>query len=140
MSIKVQQTFDGKSAEHIVIAELLKKEYVPFIPIIERGVDLVVKSKIKTQYIEIQVKSNYSPIPKNQKWFVFSGELQVRDNLIYALVDSIDNEIWLVPSEEVKKYGNQCKTQFDLHLMQRKRGDTMLRIEYFEEYRNNWSI
>lgn len=140
MAIKEQQAFDGKSAEHMVITELLKRNYVPFIPVLDRGIDLLVKSKTEEKYYEIQVKSNNSPIEKNQKWFIFSGELQVRKNLIYALVDMINNEIWIVPSEIVKKYGNQCKTQFDLHLKQRKRGDEKRRGEHLEPYKNNWNI
>lgn len=140
MAIKEQQAFDGKSAEHIVISELLKKGYVPFVPVLDRGIDIIVKSKKYDTYYELQVKSNNSPISENQEWFVFSKQLQVRENLIYVLVDMIKNQIWLIPSNIVKRHGNQCKTQFDLHLQQTKKGESKCRGELLESYKNNWDV
>lgn len=142
MPITSKQTYDGKAAEYIVITELLKNEYIPFIPLLDRGVDIVVKSKLREVYYEIQVKSNNSPEVKNQKWFIFSGELQVRDNLFYVLVDMIDEDIWIIPSNIVKQYGNQCKTQFDLHMKQRIKGEKQTRGELLEnyKYKGNWLI
>jgi len=140
MPIKEQQAFDGKAAEHIVISELLKRNMEPFIPVLDRGIDIVVKSKKLGLYYELQVKSNNSPIKENQKWFVFSGDLQIRENLIYVLVDMISNDIWIIPSEVVKEHGNQCKTQFDLHLQHKikRKGDT--RELLLQAYKNNWVL
>ncbi|WP_425805575.1 hypothetical protein ACHOLT_02540 [Desulfitobacterium sp. Sab5] len=142
MPITPKQAYDGKAAEHIVISELLKNEYIPFIPLLDRGVDIVVKSKRNEVYYEIQVKSNNSPETNNQKWFVFSGGLQVRDNLIYVLVDMVEGEIWVIPSCIIKEYGNQCKSQFDLHLKLRIKGQGITRGELLEKYkyRGNWDL
>jgi hypothetical protein len=140
MPISRQQAWDGKAAEHIVISELLKRGHTPFIPIIDTGVDIIVKSKSKNCYYELQVKSNNSPIKDNQQWFVFTGELLVREELIYVLVDMVHGEFWLIPSKIVKRYGNQCRTQFDLHLQQKKRGTQKTRGEYLGKYKNSWDI
>lgn len=140
MAITDQQAFDGKSAEHIVISELLKKGYVPFVPVLDRGIDIIVKSNKYDKYYELQVKSNNSPIVKNQEWFVFSKVLQVRKNLIYVLVDIVNNGIWLIPSDVVSQHGNQCKTQFDLHLKQVKKGESKTRGELLKTYKNKWDI
>ena len=140
MPITEQQSYDGKAAEHIVISELLKRGYVPFIPMLDRGVDIVIKSKTEDYYYELQVKSNNSPIKQNQQWFVFQGTLQVRKNLIYILVDMIEDKMWMIPSEVLEQYGNQCKTQFDLHLQQKKRGEQETRGELLKNFKDNWDI
>ena len=140
MPITIQQAFDGKAAENIVISELLKRGNVPFIPVLDRGIDIIVKAKEHDEYYELQVKSNNSPDVKSQRWFVFKGELIVRKNLIYVLVDMFKNEIWIIPSDIVKQHGNQCKTQFDLHLKQKKNGEYKTREELLEVYKNNWDV
>lgn len=140
MPISEHQAFDGKSAEHFVLYQLLKRDHVPFIPVLDRGIDIVIKSKTQDLYYEIQVKSNNSPIKENQQWFIFAGQLKVRKNLIYILVDMIEENCWIIPSKKVKQYGNQCKTQFDLHLQQKKQGQLETRGELLADYKNNWDI
>lgn len=139
MSITPQQAFDGKSAEHIVITELLLRGIVPFVPILDRGIDIVIENK-SGDWRKIQVKSNNSPILKNQKWFVFPGELVVEPTLFYVLVQIQTKDIWIVPSAKVKEYGQQCKTQFDLQLQQKSRSLGQIRELLLQDYKENWSL
>lgn len=70
MPITRQQMFDGKSAESIVCSELLKRGLAPFIPLLDDGIDIIVKTKNNKLY-ELQVKSNNSPIIAKNNWDVF---------------------------------------------------------------------
>lgn len=98
MPISRQQAWDGKAAEHIVISELLKRGHTPFIPIIDTGVDIIVKSKSKNCYYELQVKSNNSPIKDNQQW-LFSEVVKK----VMIVTTSIDD---LVKDRKADSFGD----------------------------------
>jgi hypothetical protein len=48
--------FDEKATELIVRSELLSRKLTPFIPLLDDGIDIIVKSK--KGITELQVKSN----------------------------------------------------------------------------------
>lgn len=139
MPITRKQQFDGKAAESIICSELLKRGITPFIPLLDDGVDVMIHAKNGSLF-ELQIKSNNATKVQDQHWFIFTGKLVVRDSLIYVLVDLVDGNIWIIPSVVVKEYGNQSKSQFDLHLKQRKKGTKEPRGILLEKYRNNWSM
>lgn len=83
--------FDEKATELIVRSELLSRKLTPFIPLLDDGIDIIVKSK--KGITELQVKSNNASKEETREQFVFNVTLFVNNNLLYALADLHTNNI-----------------------------------------------
>lgn len=72
-------------------------------------------SRYKDTY-EIKILLCNSSIKESQKWFIFSGKLEISENLWYIIVEFRINDIWIIPSEILSKYEKQIKSQFDIKM------------------------
>lgn len=141
----------GKKAELFVFRELISKGADVYLPMMDTGVDAVVRRKNST-YAEIQVKATEKD---DQAGYFNVRDLQAltRPNYFVVCVDmnramAIEPgtpNVWIVPASEFMKYGQsgakgQKKWGYRLAVYSRNRRHGNRRTgELIEAYRNNWA-
>lgn len=81
-------TKKGKAIEHYIISEFLKNDFDVYVPVVDDGVDLIVRDK-KGGFLEIQVKSR-----KAERDF-FIKDFQVKPNF-FIICHILDEKIFYV--------------------------------------------
>jgi hypothetical protein len=122
--MSIEDLQKGKSAEYFVFSELIKRGADVFIPIVDTGIDAIVRQKDGT-YLEIQIKATQEDEQ--------SGYFNIRDidalsknNHFIVCVDMNEKNsrnlnrpnIWIVSAEDFKKYrqGAEGKEKYGVRL------------------------
>ncbi len=144
--VSTHQLYKGKSAEFLVFSELLKQDADLYIPIVDIGIDTIIKKKDGT-YIQIQVKSTESD--EQAGWFnVCDLELYEGKGLFVVCVDMSKKspEMWILPSKVFMDYANVFKSkkgwyQYRLGIDSKdtKHGNE-LRRNLLKEYLGAWEL
>ena len=94
--------YKGKRGELTVFAELLKREAELYTPLVDIGVDAVVRGSGGT-YKELQVKTTEAN--EQDRYFNF-GDWDPKPNRFFICVSLKDNppSIWVIPWYEFRKY------------------------------------
>jgi hypothetical protein len=106
----LNKLYFGKYCEHKIIAELIKREFEVFLPVVDdRGIDILIRKNNKV--IDIQVKGRQPRDIFNIKKFT------PRDNYFFILVPS-DKKIYIIPSLKIHEWLNG-RTKFSLSIRRR---------------------
>jgi len=136
----------GKRAEFLVFGELVKRKADLYLPVIDIGIDAIIKKKDST-YLQIQVKSTEAS--EQAGWFnVWDLELYEGKGLFIVCVEMSKEppEIWVLPSEVFMKYANVSKSKegrnnyrLGIDSKDTKHGNE-LRRSLLKEYREAWEL
>ena len=127
----------GTGGELLVFSELLRRGAELYTPLVDIGVDAVVRGP-KGTYIELQVKATEEP--EQDRYFNFYWE--PKPNRFFIGVSLKDNpySVWVIPARVFKKYAQRQKMAAEdrwyLPLPQKIRGDPSgkTREELLEPY------
>lgn len=100
MSYRDRASF-GKRQEHIIIAELLKRNFDVYRPEVDdQGIDCVIRLGENT-YLEIQIKTKSKNV-KLPRYFA-GLKFEPRDNYFFIFYPEADGHLYILPSKEVEK-------------------------------------
>ena len=126
----------GKRQEYVVIAELLKRGYDVYIPLVDdQGIDCIVKINEKI-YLNIQIKARST---QAKHWNLFAAmKIEKKENYFFIFYLEKNNTFWVIPSKDVVKYANQNKNgrnkgKYSLTL---PRSETTDKGKRFAKYKN----
>ena len=126
----------GKCQEYSAIAELLKHGFDVYTTLVDdQGIDCVVRLGNK-KYLDIQIKARSK---EAKQWNLFAGmSFDVEENYYFIFYIEKTNSFWVIPSEDVKKLGNEKKSgehigDISLFLPKTESGTTASK---FEKYKN----
>jgi hypothetical protein len=148
MGIKMDNTSQqkGKRAEFLVFGELLRRRVDLYLPVIDTGIDAIVRRKDGT-YLEIQVKSTETPIMAGC-FNVYDLDCYARKNFFIVGVDLSKQppETWIFLSLVFVKYATVWKSKkgfkrytLILDYKDRKHGNK-LRRDILKRYREAWEL
>ena len=122
----------GKRYEYVVIAELLKREFDIYTPLVDdMGIDCVIRKENK--YLEIQIKARSGDV-KNPKYFA-NMKISPRDNYFFIFYTESDNNFWVIPSKILIKKGHINKTG-----KHKGKVSVYLSEEKFKNFINNFDL
>jgi hypothetical protein len=127
----------GKRAEYSVVAELLKRDFDVYMPLVDdQGIDCIIRLDNKT-YLDVQIKAR-SKDAKQSNFFP-AMTFKPRDNFYFIFYTEKNNNFWVIPSKKVKKLGSKNESGKNA----RKISVTLPRIETgnraksFQKYKND---
>lgn len=132
----------GKVGELYVFGELLKRRAVPYLPLVDAGVDALVRTA-KGQVIELQIKTAGSAGGKSPRWFQM-GKINPRKNYFVVGVEFTNGEpgdTWIFPSVVFDKYAARPPSgtrDLDLEVKPRKYGVPLR--DLLCGFRNRWEL
>ena len=142
-SMEISSQGKGKRGEFFVFGELIRRGFDLYLPVIDVGIDAVVRLKIGT-YIEIQVKTTQA---EDQAGYFNVYDLKHQPNLFIICVDTSEEklkkwgqpEVWILPSKEFSEYATKTTlksyTRYHLPLPAKdKRHENKPRHDILKEY------
>lgn len=91
--------FFGKYCEHLVFAELLKRGFDTYLPIVDdKGVDCIIRNNDGTHF-DVQIKG------RKETWIFTFGHVEARSNYFFILYTP-DKSFCVVPSSVISKWLN----------------------------------
>ena len=129
MTISTQ--YKGKRGELIVFGELLRKSAELYTPLVDIGVDAVVRGQ-NGKYLELQVKATEAP--DQDRYFNFNWE--PRPDRFFVCVSLRDQppSIWVLPSDVFEAYALKSGDNWRLPLHEKRRGDSKPREDELGAY------
>ena len=129
----ISSQYKGKQGELLVFGELLKRGAQLYTPVVDIGVDAVVRGE-DGAYIELQVKATEAPV--QDRYFNF--EWDPRPDRFFICVSLKDNppSVWVIPGCVFKDYALKSGDNWRLSLPEKIRGDLsgMTREELLDQY------
>jgi len=120
--ITSDNTKKGKAIEHYIISELLKNDFDVFVPVVDTGIDLIIKDK-EGGLVEIQVKSrminndedcfNIKSFEPRHNFFIVCHN--IKDNVFYVLASKLFHRL----SEPYEENGKK-KRKIPYHKLKRR--------------------
>lgn len=143
MAGKVDRQLGGKRAELYVIGELLKRGVVPYVPVVDVGLDALVRTPTG-KIVELQVKSAGSAGGEYPRWFQVPS-VEPRRNFFIIGVEARDGDladVWVFPTTVFDKYAGRppkgSPRDLDLDIGARKYGIPLR--ELLCGFRNRWEL
>ena len=109
-SLKTSQQ-KGKQAEFLVFGELIKRGAELYLPVIDRGIDAIIKKK-DGKYLQIQVKSTEAP--EQAGWFNVKELEQYEGKGLFIVCVEMSKEppeIWVLPSEVFMEHATRSRSK-----------------------------
>ena len=133
----------GTRGEVFVFGELLKRGAVPYVPMVDEGIDALVRSP-GGNTLELQITSCGSGGSKYQRWFLMS-KFEPRPNFFILGVEFKDGEpghVWILPSMVFDEYatGKVKRTSRNLDLDSGIRKHGMPLRDLLCGFRNRWEL
>ena len=123
----------GKLGELVVFSELLKRGASIYTPVVDIGVDAIVRGK-QGAYIELQIKATEAS--DQDRYFNF--EWEPGEDRFFVCVSLKDDPptVWVLPGLVFKEYALKSGDNWRLALPEKKRGDPngKTREELLEPY------
>ena len=126
----------GKRQEYSVIAELLKRGFDVYMTLVDdQGIDCVLRVDDK-KYLDVQIKARSK---EAKQWNFFAAmSFDVRDNFYFIFYTEKNNNLWVIPSKDVKELRIENKSgknvgKISLTLPKIESGD---KASKFEKYKN----
>jgi hypothetical protein len=126
----------GRRQEYSVIAELLKRSFDVYMTLVDdQGIDCVIRLDGK-RYLDVQIKARSK---EAKQWNFFAAmSFDVRDNFYFIFYTEKNNNLWIIPSKDVKELGIENKSgknagKISLTLPKTESGD---KASKFEKYKN----
>ena len=122
----------GAIGENVVIAEFLKRNFDIYLPVVDRGVDCIVRSGTGNYY-EVQIKTR-ATTTRGKYIFEVKG-FSARDNFFIVCFQSklAPDAFWILPSKVFKEYGSY-RPKYNSHRLNL----TPKRQEMLIDYKNNF--
>lgn len=114
--MEMGSTQKGKLGEFFVFGELIRRGYELYLPVIDTGVDAVVRLGDRT-HVDIQVKTTQQ---ENQAGYFNVYDLEPRDNLFIICVDMSEAkmkeykgqpEVWVLPSRVYMEHATASRVK-----------------------------
>lgn len=121
----------GKRGELIVFGELLRRDAELYTPLVDIGVDAVVRGESGT-YIELQVKATEAP--EQDRYFNFNWDPQPGRFFICVSLKDDPPSVWVLPWDVFKDYALKSGDNWRLSLPEERRGDSKPREDMLEAY------
>ena len=133
----------GKGAELLVFSELIKRGADLFIPVIDKGIDAVIRKSNGT-YLEIQIKSTQED-DQSGYFNVYDIENHNEETFYIICVDMNEKKIvegkpniWVLSAKDFKEY-MVSGYRLPIYECSRKHGNK-LRQDMLEKYRDAWEL
>lgn len=123
----------GAVGENIVIGEFLKRKFDVYLPVVDRGIDCIIRSEAGNYY-EIQIKTRATV--KRGKYVFDVGGFKVQDNffIVCYQAELYPNAFWIIPSKIFGEYGYKREKYDVCRLVLNPKKQKIL-----ERYKNNFS-
>jgi hypothetical protein len=125
MSKRIQRQLTGKMGEFRVFVKLLEHGHVPYVPLVDEGIDCLLKSGVRIQIKTVSTQ-------RDPRWFQVTN-LVSEDNFYIICVDA-GGEFWVFPSRVFIENATESKGIYDLNLDSKGRGEKL------ENYKNAWHL
>jgi hypothetical protein len=125
MSRRLERQLTGKMGEFRVFVKLLELGLVPYVPLVDKGIDCLLQNGIK-----IQIKTVGTQ--RDPRWFQVTN-LVPEDNFYIICVDA-SGEFWIFPSRVFAENATESKGIYDLNLNSKGRGKKL------KNYKNAWNL
>lgn len=125
MSERLKRLLHGKTGELKVFAKLMEHDLVPYIPLVDEGIDCILKNGKKIQIKTIRTK-------RDPQWFQVTN-LVPQDSLFIVGIDAFD-QFWIFPSRIFAESATSSKGIFDLNLKSKGLHEKL------KNYRDAWSL
>ena len=142
--MKTSSRHKGKRGEYYVFGELIKRGLDLYLPVVDIGIDAIIRGKDGSAYVELQVKSTET---ENQAGYFNVYDLEPSPNLFIICVDMSkaklseygQPEIWVLPSGVYEQHATiqtlEHTTRYHLPLPAKdRRYLNKTRAESLEEY------
>jgi hypothetical protein len=123
MPKQLEDLLTGKAGEFRVFVELMKRGLVPYVPLVDEGIDCLLRDGTK-----IQVKT----IKTEPRWFQVTN-LVPEDNF-YIIGLDVTGEFWIFPSRVFAENATKSNGIFDLNLDSKGRGEKL------RNYKDAWHL
>lgn len=140
----------GKRQEFIAIAELLKRGFDVYIPLVDdQQIDCVIRKNINGTpvYIDIQIKARSKDCkPNDAGRFAAMEIINPRRNYFFIFYSEQLDKYWIIPSEELEKIAYQNKKgknigKYHINLAgYSKENDEVYPLPKFEIWEDNFKI
>lgn len=117
----------GAIGENIVIAEFLKRGFDVYLPVVDRGIDAVIRSEAG-QFFEIQIKTRHTSKKTGKYWF----EVRPKFFIVLYQAELYPSDFWIIPST-IFKHHCRPKKEVCVLLLNPKRQKEL------EKYKNNFN-
>jgi len=125
MSARIEKLLSGKAGELKVFVKLLEHELIPYVPLVDEGIDCILKNGKKMQIKTVRTK-------RDPLWFQVSN-IEPRDDFFIVGIDAND-QFWIFPSKVFVENATSSKGIFDLNL--RSKG----LYEKLKNYKDAWPL
>jgi len=125
MSKRLERQLTGKMGEFRVFVKLLEQGLVPYVPLVDEGIDCLLQNGIKIQIKTVKTQ-------RDPRWFQVTN-LVVEDNFHIICVDA-NGEFWIFPSRVFTENATESKGIYDLNLDSKGRGEKL------KNYKNAWNL
>lgn len=125
MSKRLERQLTGKMGELRVFSKLLEQGLVPYVPLVDEGIDCLLKNGIKIQVKTVRTQ-------RDPRWFQVAN-LVPEDNFYIICVDA-SGEFWIFPSRAFAENATESKRIYDLNLDSKGRGEKL------KDYKNAWYL
>jgi hypothetical protein len=133
----------GKAGELYVFAELLKRGIAPYVPLVDEGVDAVVRVS-GGWTLDLQVKYSGGAGGKHPGWFQV-GKIEPDKRMFILAIEAVDGEpgdVWVLPSAVFDAYATRppkgSPRDLDLDGGTRKYGSRLR--ELLCGFKNRWEL
>lgn len=129
----------GAIGENFVISQLLQKGFEVFMPIVDRGVDCVIKGESGNFY-EIQVKTRASQGGRRAASWYFSVRAKTfspRPNFFVACYQADYKEVWFFPSLVFNDHAHDARrgTHRRVYLSQKLRNELSQYKDGYDQFK-----
>jgi len=125
MSKRLEKQLAGKIGEFHVFVKLLESGFIPYVPLLDEGIDCLLRNGNKIQIKTVRTM-------RDPRWFQVT-DLIPEDDFFIICIDAF-GDFWIFPSEVFAHHATSSKGVFDLNL------DTKGRGEILKDYRNAWHL
>jgi len=125
MSKKLERQLTGKMGEFRVFVKLLEHGLVPYVPLLDEGIDCLLRDGTKIQIKTVKTQ-------RDPRWFQITN-LVPEDNFYIICVDA-GGEFWIFPSRVFADNATESRGIYDLNLDSRGRGERL------KNYKDAWHL
>lgn len=123
MSKRLERQLTGKMGELRVFARLMERGLVPYVPLVDEGIDCLLRDGTRIQIKTVKTQ-------RDPRWFQVTN-LVPKDNFYIICVDG-NGEFWIFPSKVFAENATESRGIYDLNLDSRGRGEKL------KSYKNAW--
>ena len=125
MSKRLERQLTGKMGEFRVFFKLLEHGLVPYVPLVDEGIDCLLQNGTKIQVKTVKTQ-------RDPRWFQVTN-LVPKDSFFIICIDA-NGEFWIFPSRVFAENATESRGIYDLNLDSKGRGEKL------KDYRNAWHL